>query len=245
MEIGVIEAPTVKELFIQRMADMIIKGELKPGDRLPSERELAFQSHISKSAVHLALADLERMGFVETNARHGTYVCDFARNGIETMNVLLRSSGGSFDAKRTKDMLEMRMALEGKALELLAECWNEEAQAQLDEDVRKAEAAEKDTHALAAEFFAFHHDICFFSGNFILPLIFNTFEYVTTAYWEEAVRKLGSGRCIALMREFNDVLKKRDAQVSKACLQKEFDLFSNEVRNQSLFSNAKACLNKL
>lgn len=63
-------------------------------------------------------------------------------------------------------------------------------------------------------------------------MIFNTFEYVTIAYWEEAVRKLGSEKCIALMQEFNAVLKQKDAQMSKACLQKEFDLFSNEVRKQ-------------
>ncbi|MBO5555317.1 MAG: GntR family transcriptional regulator [Solobacterium sp.] len=41
MDIGIIEAPTVKELFIQKITGMIIRGELKPGEKLPSERELA------------------------------------------------------------------------------------------------------------------------------------------------------------------------------------------------------------
>ena len=36
-----IVAPTVKELFIQQLEGMILSGELRPGDRLPTERELA------------------------------------------------------------------------------------------------------------------------------------------------------------------------------------------------------------
>ena len=37
MEIGVIEAPTVRQLFIEKIARLIITGQLRPGDRLPSE----------------------------------------------------------------------------------------------------------------------------------------------------------------------------------------------------------------
>lgn len=236
MKIGVIEAPTVKELFIQRITDMIIKGELKPGDRLPSERELAQQSKISKSAVHLALADLERMGFVETSARHGTFVSDYTRRGnIETVEVLMKANGGSFDRAHTRDMMEMRMALEGKAVELLAQRQTAEDVKAFEADIHASEAlihedGSADVTELAISFFEFHHDICCCSGNFVLPLIFNTFKNVTIAYWEEAVRKLGARQCVQYEKMFLDVLKEQNAASSRAFLEKEFTLFLDHVR---------------
>ena len=57
MEFGQIVAPTIKELFIERIEGMIFSGALKPGDRLPSERDLAEQMKISKTIVHLGLED--------------------------------------------------------------------------------------------------------------------------------------------------------------------------------------------
>ena len=51
MEFGQIVAPTIKELFIERIEGMILSGQLKPGERLPSERDLAEQMKISKECL--------------------------------------------------------------------------------------------------------------------------------------------------------------------------------------------------
>lgn len=44
-----IDAPSIKELFLSQIEEMILSGELKPGDRLPTERELADTMGISKT----------------------------------------------------------------------------------------------------------------------------------------------------------------------------------------------------
>ena len=230
MEIGIIEAPTVKQLLIEKIAGMIISGELKPGEKLPSERELAVQARISKSAVHFAMAELERLGFVKTSARHGTYVSDYARTGtIETLSLLvtLNSGQGFMDKDRVRDMLEMRMAIEGKAVERLAEKMNDDDLSILEADIQKGEeaAADGDIHLLARTFFDFHHDICFCSGNFILPLLFNSFRTVTLSYWEYAIRQLGSEKCMRLMRDLFSVLKTADAEASKSFLREELQMY--------------------
>ena len=229
MEIGVIEAPTVRQLFMEKLIGMILSGELKPGERLPSERDLASQARISKSAVHLAMTELERLRFVETRERHGTYVCDYARTGtIETLNVLVGMQHGGFhDAAHMRDMLEMRIAIEGKALELLCEKISLDDIALLAGDVKKSQdcAARGDTHALAVSFFDFHHDICFCSGNFILPLLFNSFRTVTLSYWEYAIRELGTERCLWLLTDLFKLLKPNNAEAAIAFLKEEFDLY--------------------
>ena len=51
MKFGEIVAPSIKELFIQKIEGMILSGALKPGERLPTERELADeyqQNHCSR-----------------------------------------------------------------------------------------------------------------------------------------------------------------------------------------------------
>ena len=66
-----IVAPTVKALFIQQIEGMILSGELRPGDRLPTERELADEMKISKTVVHEGLRELHRLGFVNIASRRG------------------------------------------------------------------------------------------------------------------------------------------------------------------------------
>lgn len=224
----------VKETFARHLADQIIRGELKPGDRLPPERELAKENGISKTAVHLALTDLERMGFVKTNARHGTYVCDFSRTGnIETLDLLVRSDGSFLDEKRTSDMLEMRMALEGTAIDRLCRVWAEDAAQHLRQDLKDSESIVHEhggASLLAKSFFRYHHDICAESGNFILPLMFNTFEYVTTIYWEQAIGVLGEAKCLDMEQSFYDLLSKKDAAGAKQYLSEEFRIYRENVR---------------
>ena len=59
---------------LDKLMQDLESGELKVGDRLPSERELSEQMHISRSMVHTGLEDLERMGFVRMEARRGNYI---------------------------------------------------------------------------------------------------------------------------------------------------------------------------
>ena len=53
---------------------MIIKGELKPGDSLPSMRKLAKELHISVITSQRVYEDLQRDGFIESSVGRGTFV---------------------------------------------------------------------------------------------------------------------------------------------------------------------------
>lgn len=201
---------------------------------MPSERDLAAQAHISRSAVHLAMSELEHMGFVETNGSHGTYVTDFARKGnIDTLNLLIRFNGADFSYDKISDLLEMRMAIEGTALKRLCSDLNNEKIHILEEDTEKAETC-KDAHSLAEAFFNFHHDICVCSGNFILPLLFNTFRFVTLAYWEEAIRKLGREKCLSFMHGLLEKIREKNADEASAYLRHEFSIFIASEKSQSV-----------
>ena len=55
-----IVAPSIRELFVQQLTGLILSGELRPGDRLPTERELADEMKISKTVVHEGIRELRR-----------------------------------------------------------------------------------------------------------------------------------------------------------------------------------------
>lgn len=65
------EGKNLKASFINAMQAKILSGELKPGDRLPPERELAQQMGISRGSVNQGILDMERMGFLRIVPRKG------------------------------------------------------------------------------------------------------------------------------------------------------------------------------
>ncbi len=84
------DSRTEQERFIDRMLKEILRGQRNPGDRLPTESELAAQYDLRKTNVHLALKELERLGFLEIVPRHATYVAPYwERANLETLAVIM------------------------------------------------------------------------------------------------------------------------------------------------------------
>ena len=69
-----IEKTDVYRMVFKRISDLIDSNELKPGDRLPSERELCGLLQVSRTTVRQGIKVLEAMGKVETRMGSGTYV---------------------------------------------------------------------------------------------------------------------------------------------------------------------------
>ncbi len=196
MKFEQIVAPTIKELFIEKIQGMILSGELKPGDKLPSERELSEQMKISKSIVHLGLETLERMGFVEIFPRSGSFVADFAENGnLETLNAIIKYNGGKLDKQMIVSIIELRSAIEGGALIKLGNSHSEEDMANLRlllEEIRRLGEQNASISAQAQALSDFHYNVCKASQNKLFPLIMNAFRHVGFTLWESSVRFWGA-----------------------------------------------------
>lgn len=70
----------------KEILEQIIKGELKPGEKLPSERELALQKSLARGTVGRVLRELEEEGFIITIRGKGRFVKDF-RDRQRTMTI--------------------------------------------------------------------------------------------------------------------------------------------------------------
>ena len=116
-----IVAPSIRELFVQQLTGLILSGELRPGDRLPTERELADEMKISKTVVHEGIRELRRQGFLDVSSRRGVTVADYAQTGsLETLMAIMDYHGGLPDRKTACSILELRDYLEAPAMEHLA-----------------------------------------------------------------------------------------------------------------------------
>lgn len=213
MLIGEISIPTLEELFIHKIEEQIFSGRLKPGDKLPSERQLQEDTKISKTVIHAGLVALEKNGFLEIKPRCGAFVTDYTKYGsLDALNALIRHNGGIMTKKQAESFFEFRLAVEGIALEKLAKNHTPEMMAALDKLITQAEELcrkdEIDIPALTEIMFCYQRDICIFSGNDFFPLLMNEFKPIILRFWEVSVNTFGAEKNVRLARRFyNDILK--------------------------------------
>lgn len=62
--------------IIDRISKEIVRGVLKPGDKLPSVREMAIQSGVNPNTIQRTYSEMERMEIVETRRGQGTFVTE-------------------------------------------------------------------------------------------------------------------------------------------------------------------------
>lgn len=97
-----------RERFLDRMLKEILSGQRKPGDRLPTESELAEQYGLRKTNVHLGLQELERLGFLRVVPRHATYVAPYwEQANLETLAAIM-THGGKPQPELVDAFLELR-----------------------------------------------------------------------------------------------------------------------------------------
>jgi DNA-binding FadR family transcriptional regulator len=141
------------EQIAERLADDIRSGVLAPGERLPSERDLARTLEVSRASVREALASLALQGVVETRHGAGTFV------------VGLPPSEPPHDASPSA-VLEARVALEPQVARLAA------ARALPDETAEKLlaamEAEPVDIATWNASDRLFHRQLAAMTGNPVL-----------------------------------------------------------------------------
>lgn len=187
MELEKIVSPTLRELFVQQLVGKIFSGELRAGDKLPSEREMSEKLSISRSMVHLGLEDLERMGFVRIVPRRGIYVTDYAREGnFETFAALTRYCG-ALDNALEVSLVEMRNAVYGGALIRLASSHTPgdiEALRAQSQKLRRLADENAGAKSCAREMRRFETLVTELCGNALFPLIMNAFGESCQPLWE-------------------------------------------------------------
>jgi GntR family transcriptional repressor for pyruvate dehydrogenase complex len=101
-----------------KLLGLIRERGFKPGDKLPSERDLAALFGMSRSAVREALIRLDTLRIVESRPKSGVYLQPYgAERSIEAM-VLFAETNTPLSAAEVAQSVELRSVLESEAMRL-------------------------------------------------------------------------------------------------------------------------------
>ena len=111
-----INAEKLSQAVVRQIEQLILRGILSPGERLPAERDLAEQLAVSRPSLRAAIRDLQDSGLLETRAGAGIFVADVLGNAFSPALVRLFESHD----EAVFDYIRFRRDLEGLAAERAA-----------------------------------------------------------------------------------------------------------------------------
>jgi GntR family transcriptional repressor for pyruvate dehydrogenase complex len=155
---------------VEHIRLLISSGEVRPGDRLPPERDLARQLKISRSSLRSGIGFLAAMGVLKSRHGAGTFVA----SGPPSFDSSSFSVLGALHGFLPGQMFEARSVIESNLAALAAERATDEQITELAEEVAEMYAALDDPHEYLIHDVRFHRAIARAAANPILAAVMET-----------------------------------------------------------------------
>lgn len=170
------------EQIVQQVEESILKGQLKAGDQLPAERDLAQRFGVSRTAVREAVKALREKGLVEAYSGRGTFVTDGTSHAIrQSLDLLIRIN----QQEGSTYLAELRHMLEPEIAALAATRIEEQLLGTMREAVTAMERSLHDPDAYVEADLDFHLALAEAAGN---PLILSLLDSIVGLLREQRVR---------------------------------------------------------
>jgi GntR family transcriptional regulator, transcriptional repressor for pyruvate dehydrogenase complex len=212
---GIAKARPATEQAVAAIMNLLTSGELGPGDRLPTERDLALALGVSRSTVREAIRGLQMMRVLQVRHGEGIFVTSL------DAPLLLEAMGFAMQLMRDHevvDLLELRAILEGAAAGLASARMTDEQLRTLLQRLEELDGASTADALLEADI-AFHASIAAGAGNVVLASLLETFSARTYR-----ARHLNAGlgleealvRARASHRRIYDAVVNKDPEAARA-----------------------------
>jgi len=161
----------LSDLVLERLTAMVLSGELKPGDTVPSERDLMARFGVGRPAVREALQAMQMRGLITIvhgeRSRVNPLTAEIALHQADTMaQVILSTAPEALD-----HLKDVRRLFESGMVRIAAAKATPEEVAELRDLIARQRAALGDAPAFIACDIAFHRRIAEISGNPILRAV--------------------------------------------------------------------------
>lgn len=216
---------------IKDIKEKILSGELKNGDRLPSEREMAEKLEVSRTSIREAIRVLEIMGLIESKRGSGNYIANsFGNSLFEPLSIMFMLQEYS-----PGDIHELREALEIECCRVASKKMSDNDIKLLNNVVDKMYKTNDEKQSLSLDI-RFHNIIVKSSDN---PLIVNVFE-VISQLMDKFIKE---SRKIILCEENNrevllnshkeivSSLQERDEEKAIYSMKKHFEIIKQAYEN--------------
>jgi GntR family transcriptional repressor for pyruvate dehydrogenase complex len=170
------------EQIVQQVEESILKGQLKAGDQLPAERDLAQRFGVSRTAVREAVKALREKGLVEAYSGRGTFVTNGTAHAIrQSLDVLIRIN----QQEGWTHLAELRYVLEPEIAALAAPRIEEQLLTTMRDAVGAMDHSLHDPEAYVEADLDFHLALAEAAGN---PLILSLLDSIVVLLREQRSR---------------------------------------------------------
>lgn len=176
-----IKSEKVYKIIMKQIKDIVKSGELKRGDKLPSERELALRLNVSRTSVREAIKALETLGLVESKHGGGNYIKnDFEDILLEPLSIAFMLLGSN-----NSEILELRKVIEPEVAFMAAKNITENEIKELENIIEKLSKT-TDSKICASLDKEFHYVIAKASKNHLLSTIVFSVSSLIEEYIDES-----------------------------------------------------------
>lgn len=205
---------------VARQIERLILKKLRPGDKLPSERELAELLSVSRSSIRDAIRSLELAGMVEPRQGAGTIVREITANTVANplANALKRKDeimGELLDFRKILEPpLAARAATHASADEI------EEMESILDRQASKM----RDGGSTVGEDAEFHYAVAMASGNSVVLKVLDILMDLLRDTRERSLQVEGRPqKSLAGHQKILSAIKRHDAEAAKAAMRRHIE----------------------
>lgn len=199
---------SVVQSVINRLTDAMRNKELRPGDRIPPEPELAETLGVARSSVREAIKILTYLGVLESKRSEGTFVCDgYSESMIDPMVYGIILNQDSFE-----NLMELREMTEAGMMKLAIEHHDAEEIQELEDIIREMEKTVREDENCVERFFEvdnrFHDKVAEMGKNPMADKVNRVVRTLThTVRYDTVAHMINDGKSEELIDAHRQLLK--------------------------------------
>jgi GntR family transcriptional repressor for pyruvate dehydrogenase complex len=203
----------VTDEAIEKLKEMIVSGQLRPGDRLPREADLATSLGLSRSSLREAVRALSLVRILDVRQGDGTYVSSLAADTL--LDALSFIVEFHHDAS-VLELLEVRRILEPAASAQAATRITDDAVASLEQILGRS-TVDSPVEDLVKNDLEFHRAIAVASGNSVLASLIESLSGPTqrARVWRGITQEGALARTLAEHRAIFDAIRAHDPELAR------------------------------
>jgi GntR family transcriptional repressor for pyruvate dehydrogenase complex len=178
-----VQRKSLSDGIVEQLTSLIARRVLKPGQRIPSEKQFCERFGVGRTSVREALRSLTTMGILESHAGDGTFVSAKLDRYLERAF----QWGLLLDRKGVENLVETRLMLESQTASLAARRATATDLAAIEEAIRGMEEAVSDPKRYLEHDLRFHLHIAQATQNSILENLLGTIRGYLQSWVEQAL----------------------------------------------------------
>ena len=228
-----ISTQRASEAIYQQISDMIISGEISPGDRLPSERAMMEMLGRSRPTIREALRMLERNGLIKTipGSRGAVVVAPGTTSVEEPLEAMI-----GMNLVSNQELLEYRMLNEIAAAGWAAERRTVGDQEKLKDLLDAFDPDSVDYQSFSELDIAFHQAIAEAGHNRVVSMVDRVIHRLVAKKLQDAYSKKNSTSQRTMMkeiweshREIYSAIADRDPEAARAAMERHMNMFEKDL----------------